>query len=83
MGTPVDGVISETSELVMAVQRHLNNQIKAALTVDGKGIRQDNKVYKTVRALQKYFWTTQDGRMSVPVSDVVKKIQAQLNKNTF
>lgn len=83
MGTPVDGKISETSDLVKAVQRRLNMNIAAGLVVDGKGIRQDGRQYKTVRALQRYLWTPQDGVMSVPVSEVVKAIQRQLNKNTF
>ncbi|MFC3504442.1 M15 family metallopeptidase [Micromonospora krabiensis] len=83
MGTPVDGKISEVSSLVKAVQRHLNSKIKAGLAVDGKGIRQDNHVYQTVRALQRYLGTPQDGRMSVPVSDVVKAIQRRLNSGKF
>lgn len=83
MGTPVDGKISVTSELVKAVQRHLNAHIGAGLAVDGQGIRQDGRRYLTVRALQRYLWTPQDGIMSVPVSEVVKAIQRQLNKNTF
>lgn len=83
MGTPVDGKISATSELVKAVQMHLNTRDKAGLLVDGKGIRQDGHRYKTVAAIQRYLWTMQDGIMSVPVSDVVKAIQRQLNKNIF
>lgn len=83
MGTPADGRISEVSALVKAVQRHLNAKIKAGLAVDGKGIRQDNRVYKTVRALQKYLGTPQDGRMSVPVSEVVKALQRRLNGGRF
>lgn len=83
MGTPVDGIISKPSELVKAVQRELNSKIGAGLSVDGDGIRQDNKAYLTVSALQKYLGTQQDGRMSSPVSEVVKAIQRRLNEGRF
>jgi peptidoglycan hydrolase-like protein with peptidoglycan-binding domain len=83
MGTTADGEISTPSELVRAVQRHLNKAIKAGLAVDGVGIRQDGKPYKTVKALQKYLGTPQDSRMSEPVSVVVKAVQRRLNSDTF
>lgn len=84
MGTPVDGVIDvRDSELVKAVQRHLNTKNNAGLTVDGVGIRQDGNAYKTVLALQKYLGTPRDGRMSVPVSEVVKAVQRRLNEGWF
>ncbi|QOC89887.1 peptidoglycan recognition protein family protein [Micromonospora craniellae] len=83
MGTPTDGVISTPSMLVRAVQRHLNKVARAGLTVDGVGIRQDGKSYKTTRALQRYLGTVQDGRMSTPVSQVVKALQRRLNTGRF
>lgn len=83
MGTPADGKISDPSELVAAVQRHLNRKINARLKVDGRGIAQDGKRYATVLALQAYLRTSRDGVMSKPVSEVVKAIQARLNKGWF
>ncbi|MFG3709225.1 hypothetical protein ACGF7U_31465 [Micromonospora sp. NPDC047670] len=83
MGTPVDGRITEPSALVKAVQRHLNAQIRAGLVVDGEGIRQDGRTYKTVRALQRYLDTEQDGIMSEPVSAVVRAVQRRLNSGKF
>jgi hypothetical protein len=83
MHTPIDGVISPVSNLVMAVQHELNTKVGADLSVDGKGIAQDGKVYLTVKALQKYLGTTQDGVMSVPVSQVVEAIQRRLNTGSF
>jgi len=82
MGTPVDGVIDTPSMLVKAVQNHLNEH-GYDLKVDGIGIYQNGKTYKTVRALQGYLGTPQDGFMSVPVSDVVKALQQRLNENYF
>lgn len=82
MGTPADGVIDDPSMLVEAVQRHLNAR-GYKLIVDGRGIWQNGKKYKTVRALQDYLGTTQDGSMSVPVSELVEAIQNRLNENYF
>lgn len=83
MGTPADGVISRPSALVKAVQRTLNARIGAGLAVDGDGIRQDGKHYKTVAALQRYLGTGVDGFLSVPVSDAVKAVQRRLNGGAF
>lgn len=84
MGTPVDGVISQpVSDLVKAVQRKLNSAIGAGLVVDGGGIVQDNHAYHTVKALQQYLGTTQDSRLSVPVSECVKALQRRLNGGSF
>ena len=83
MGTPADGVISKPSSLVKAVQRRLNAAVDAGLTVDGEGIGQDGKVYATARALQRYLGTSQDGRISAPVSEVVKALQRRLNTGKF
>lgn len=83
MMTPDDGVISTPSQLVSAVQSYLNSKIGAGLVVDGVGIRQDGRTYKTVKALQQYLGTYQDGIMSTPVSGVVKALQQRLNENRF
>lgn len=84
MHTPVDGVISATSDLVMAVQRHLNaHGAKPKLVVDGKGIRQDGKVYKTAKALQKYLGTPADGIIDKKDSAVVRALQRRLNEGRF
>lgn len=87
MGTPVDGVIDQPpqhSSLVMAVQRRLNAAIGAGLVVDGQGIHQDgHTVYRTTRALQRYLGTTQDGVLSLPVSECVKALQRRLNGGGF
>jgi hypothetical protein len=83
MGTTTDGKISDPSELVRAVQRHLNRKIAAKLLVDGRGIAQDGKKYKTVAALQRYLRTEVDGIMSKPKSEVVKALQRRLNENRF
>jgi len=91
MGTPMDGVITAPwtnppgkSSLVMAVQRYLNQQIHAGLSVDGVGIRQDGRsVFATTRALQRYLGTPSDGVLSSPVSQVVRSLQRHLNDQTF
>ncbi len=87
MGTKADGKISDPSALVKAVQRHLNAKLKlsgsAKLVVDGRGVKQDGKTYKTVRQLQRYLGTPQDGKMSRPKSEVVKALQRRLNTGKF
>ena len=83
MGTPVDGAISTPSQLVSAVQQRLNARISAGLTVDGLGIAQDGRVYKTVGALQRYLGTYSDGILSLPSSACVKALQVRLNQNRF
>lgn len=83
MGTYQDGIISTPSQLVSAVQRHLNMKIGAGLTVDGRGIAQDGRRYNTVAALQRYLGTYSDGVMSTPVSSVVRALQARLNQGWF
>ncbi|MFY1620030.1 M15 family metallopeptidase [Micromonospora sp. WMMD736] len=82
MGTPVDGKISEVSSLVKAVQRLLRSK-GHKIDVDGKGIRQDGRYYLTTYALQGYLGTERDGRMSAPVSELVKAIQRRLNTGKF
>lgn len=84
MGTPVDGVISVPSSMLVAeVQRQLNRRIDAHLLVDGYGIVQNNQPYDTVAALQRYLGTPQDRRLSVPVSECIKQLQRRLNQGRF
>jgi peptidoglycan hydrolase-like protein with peptidoglycan-binding domain len=83
MGTPVDGVISNPSRLVMAVQRRLKATVDSRLVVDGVGIFQDGKRYKTAGALQRYLRVPVDEIISTPVSETVKALQRRLNENRF
>lgn len=84
MGTPVDGVISpERSDLVVAVQRKLKSTVDSALNIDGQGIYQNGKVYRTAFALQRYLKTPVDGRISTPTSQVIKALQRRLNEGKF
>lgn len=82
MGTHVDGIISTPSQLVRQVQIYLNDR-GAGLTVDGKGIRQDGRKYKTVAALQHHLNTPVDGRLSSPKSMAVQALQRRLNQGGF
>jgi hypothetical protein len=94
MGTPVDGVISEPSQLVKAVQADLNaykarDADNQALVVDGYGI-QDNLdgrypssgTTNTIEALQRYLGSGVDGYFSAP-SSAVKALQKRLNTGKF
>ncbi|MGG5257444.1 CHAP domain-containing protein [Phycicoccus avicenniae] len=89
MGTSADGVISyPRSELVAAVQRHLNKK-GARLVVDGKGIASNESgryprtgSTSTLRALQRYLGVSADGYLSAP-SDAVKALQRKLNTGKF
>lgn len=84
MGTPVDGVITPgDSLLVRAVQRHLAARVNHRLVVDGDGIYQDGRQYKTVGALQTYLGTPVDLRISMPRSQVVMALQRRLNEDRF
>jgi hypothetical protein len=87
MGTPVDGFITQPpgrSNLVKAVQKHLNAAIGAGLSMDGQGICQDGHTkFLTTRALQRYLGTPQDGVLSLPTSMAVKALQKKLNTGTF
>lgn len=83
MGTPVDGKIDPTrSSLVMAVQRKLR-AVAPNLLIDGQGIYQNNKRYKTAAALQSYLQSPVDGVISAPVSQVIKALQRKLNTGKF
>lgn len=83
MGTEVDGVISSPSQLVKAVQEHLNSK-GWDLEVDGYGIFRNvgstTPKTKTIQALQEYLGTTADGVLSRGESDAVKALQKLLNK---
>ena len=84
MGTTVDGKIDpERSELVMAVQRKLKATVDDRLVVDGQGIYQNNKRYKTAGALQRYLKTPVDQIISAPTSQVIKQLQRKLNSGRF
>lgn len=87
MGTPIDGVISNPSDLVRAVQRHLNaygmrGYNGRALTVDGKGLWQDGRKSNTNAALQRYMGTGVDGILFRP-SPAIKELQRRLNEGRF
>lgn len=71
------------SDFIKAVQRRLNDTVGARLVVDGKGIAQDGKKYKTVEALQRYLKSPIDGVMSKPDSHVVRALQRRLNEGRF
>jgi hypothetical protein len=84
MGTTVDGVIDQDdSELVRAVQRRLKETVDHRLVVDGQGIYQNGKPYKTVGALQRYLKSPVDQVLSVPVSQCIKALQRRLNEDRF
>ena len=84
MGTPVDGEIDpKRSTLVAAVQAKLKSTVDRNLKIDGRGIYQDGKVYKTAAALQRYLKTPVDGKISMPTSHVIKALQTRLNEGRF
>lgn len=84
MGTKADGVITPgNSDLVRAIQRRLRTTVNSNLSVDGDGIYQNGRYYKTVAALQTYLGTGVDGKLSSPKSEAVKALQRRLNENRF
>lgn len=84
MGTKADGVITPgNSDLVRAVQNRLKSTANSRLVVDGDGIYQDGRRYKTVGALQQYLGVPVDSFLSVPVSQAIKALQRRLNENRF
>ena len=84
MGTPVDGVITPgDSKLVRKVQERLKATVDGSLKVDGDGIYQNGKFYKTVAALQRYLKSPVDGRISEGRSQVVMALQRRLNEGRF
>ena len=77
-------MISPVSSLVKAVQRHLNKHgANPRLVVDGRGIRQNGRVYHTVRALQHYLGTPEDGLLTPGDSLAVRALQQRLNAGSF
>lgn len=78
---PVTGVMDEAT--IKAVQTKLKATVDHRLVVDGEGIKQDGRFYKTVAALQRYLGSPVDGVMSTPVSQVVKALQRRLKENRF
>jgi peptidoglycan hydrolase-like protein with peptidoglycan-binding domain len=83
MGTTADGVIDRPSELVSAVQRKLRGTVDHTLVVDGVGIFQDGRFYKTIGALQRYLKSPVDGVMSPGFSNCVAAVQRRLNDGWF
>lgn len=84
MGTTVDGKIDEDdSQLVRAVQEKLKATVNHRLAVDGQGIVQNGRFYKTVAALQQYLGSPVDGRLSTPKSQCIKALQRRLNEGRF
>jgi hypothetical protein len=95
MGTTVDGVISQPSELVRAVQRRLRAQTSYTnLEVDGYGIVQGSGMpTRTVEALQEYLGMPKsvsatgmeyyDGLLAAGSSATVRGVQIRLNKDYF
>ena len=94
MGTEQDGEISNPSELVKAVQKHLNakgakDSDGKTLVVDGKGIQSNEDgrypssgTTSTIEALQAYLDVAVDGYFSAP-SNTVKALQKRLNTGKF
>jgi hypothetical protein len=79
---PIDGDFGPAS--TKALQRYLNAKLGGAdLLVDGVGFAQDDQVYKTVRALQRWLGTPQDGKLSTPTSTAVSRMQDRLNRGNF
>lgn len=84
MGTTPDGIISHpVSQLVKKVQVKLRSTVDSTLVVDGNGIHQDGKYYRTAAALQRYLGSPVDGRISTPSSPGIKAVQRRLNENRF
>jgi hypothetical protein len=83
MGTPADGVISHPSMLVSEVQRKLQGTVDHTLVIDGWGIEQDGRFYKTVGALQRYLKSPVDGVLSPGYSNCVAALQRRLNDGWF
>lgn len=68
-----------------ALQRYLNAKLGGAdLAVDGKGLGQGLAgSTKTIAALQRWLGTPVDGRLSLPTSAAVKRLQDRLNRGNF
>jgi len=84
MGTPVDGKISEDSQLVQKVQERLRATVDHRLVVDGDGNSLDVGVFrKTIAALQRYLGSPVDGVITPGDSLVIRALQRRLNENRF
>lgn len=84
MGTPVDGVISQKSTLVYAVQKRLRATVDHTLVVDGAGESLAFGVQrKTIEALQRYLRVRITRSLSPENSDTVKALQRRLNEGHF
>ena len=84
MGTTQDGVISEKSSLVTAVQRRLKATVDSRLVVDGDGNSLDFGVpRKTVGALQRYLKVPVTNMLSSSGSQTIKALQRRLNEGRF
>lgn len=81
LGLPVTGKMG--ANLVKAVQKRLKETVDHRLKVDGEGIVQDGKRYKTAGALQRYLKSPVDERISKGDSKVVKALQRRLNTGRF
>lgn len=84
MKTTADGKIDpKDSQLVRAVQRRLKATVDHRLVVDGAGIYQDGKRYRTVGALQRYLRVPVDEKIDVGDSRTIRALQRRLNENRF
>lgn len=90
LNTPVDGVISKqpknavTQALYSTTVQFGNGSSNVIVALQKKvGVKADGKLgYATIKALQKYLGTPQDGVLSRP-SMVVEEMQRRLNAGTF
>jgi hypothetical protein len=83
MHTPVDGTITDPSDLVKAVQKRLNSK-GAKLAVDGRGIHQDGRHSNTIKALQRYLGVPVTGALTPGKSSAtVVALQRRLNGGKF
>lgn len=92
LGTKIDGVISEPSLMVKELQRRLNLGnlnlkvvVKPVVPVvkvpEYERILEDGKLGEaTIKRLQQYLGTIQDGKISDP-SNMVRELQKRLNNN--
>jgi len=91
LGTYVDGVISEPSMMVKELQRRLNQGnlnlkiiVKPVAPVEAPEyvrLLEDGKLGEaTIKRLQQYLGTIQDGKISDP-SNMVRELQRRLNNN--
>lgn len=94
-GIVIDGVISRPSNLIKAVQTHLNAKgMKDSegnrLAVDGLGVQSNSDgryptkgTTNTIEALQRYLGSNRDGHFSKGDSSAVRALQRRLNTGKF